>query len=198
MALVLDWARRHKSISMRKYVKAYNANGQDELHYFNPNRVAVENIVFLNFPQLHICKNQVLNCTFENCGMIYLNAPYIPAFCTFRNIKGLFCSGKELLHCRFADSECTEGAFVRIDNCRMKSCRFNHIKLSKDAVLMKGNGKSWISYCRFNNIVSERDREAWFYHDRPEPHFLTKAWPKPVFIDDTCSITNQFDEEEEE
>lgn len=194
MALILDWARKPKTTSMRKYVKTIIVDGREELHYKNPVANVSECITFRNFPQLHIEKDQMLDCTFENCGTIYFSAPYPHAFCTFRNIKALFCRGEELFNCHFNSNECTEGALVSLYNCRMKSCHFDNIKLSSGALLVEGKGRSRISYCRFNNVIAEEPSEKWFFCENPEAHVLTKAWPKPVFYDyNTCCITDQSD-----
>ena len=82
--LIIDWNQK-RSYGVRTYIKRRIVDGKEEIHFANPKRGYVELIHFLNFPQLHITENQVVDCIFENCGAV--NKEFIPLAtpsCKFR------------------------------------------------------------------------------------------------------------------
>ena len=151
--IVLDWNKR-KTYRMRKYIKTYTVDGTEEIHYCNPKRILSENITFRNFTNLHIEKNQMVGCRFENCGKIYLTASeHGHGFCVFRNIKILFCSSKFLLYCNFIECECSDNALIELNKCYLGNCRFEHIRLIGGVYLIRGAGNSWGYGCKFHDIT---------------------------------------------
>ncbi len=158
--MILDW-KKPNSIAMRKYIQTRIVDNAEEIHYCNPKRIPVEFLTFRNFPQLHINSNQMLDCNFENCEIIYFsNDHYGHCGCRFRNVKKLFCSSKFLKRCEFSDVECENTALIELNNCYCSSCKFENIRLLGETYLINGNGHSWGYGIRLNNITYERqDRQ---------------------------------------
>ena len=172
--LIIDWNQK-RSYGVRTYIKRRIVDGKEEIHFTNPKRGYVELIHFLNFPQLHITENQVIDCIFENCGEIYLSKDCGHSGCRFDNITALYCTGKFLTHCEFANIQCNGTAFVDMQKCRMGSCSFKNVQLLDDAFLVFGHGSSYVYGCKLDNVTTMRKDGEMFFRD--EWHF----WP---FVND--------------
>lgn len=154
MNIILDW-NKPNTIRMKKYIQVRTVAGGEEIHYHNSPKIPVEFITFRNFPQLHIESNQMLDCTFENCGNIYLsNDKYGHSRCTFRNIKALFCSCKFLTHCIFTEIECLSIALIELSNCYLGACSFENIRLLGDTYLVHSSEPAWGYSFKLRNIAS--------------------------------------------
>lgn len=160
--IVLDWNKRN-TIRMKKQVQIRSIDGVEEIHYCNPKRKMVENITFRIFPNLHIETTQMIGCSFEDCGEVYLVTYDIGhGFCRFNNIKLLVCNAEFLKYCEFSDIECANTTLVELNNCYCSSCTFENIKLFDNAYLVHGTGRTRGYGFKLNNMTSEREDKLFF------------------------------------
>ena len=201
--MILDW-KNDREFALQNGVIEYN----DSIYFCGKSRGDVEtdkdicslihsngifkDVIFKNFPNIHINNSTYENCIFESCGDVYIGEG-VMIYCKVTNSDFIVADGTVFYDCLFADSK-SFITFLSVDNkCKVDGCTFENITVRGfETQLCRMNGDKekdirYLTNCKFINCVLENPNcqlSTYIYNT-----FFVKDCKKEN-IDGSCEIIN--------
>ena len=153
--MIIDYLNKEHAVACG--LKDFDDNG---LVFFRL-KDSIEDITFINFPNINFEYMTIKNCTFKDCQKVSVHGCMLDK-CTYENVSSAYAQFSKFNGCTF-DSCCSNGTFLYLEEeGEIYRCTFRHITvLGEDGYVIHSayNGKRKvreIKKCKFIDCEVER------------------------------------------